>query len=127
MGQCYSVYLKVKLADEKGAINALNNFVDTYEHANFYAEEFENEGIDRNTIEGLFRAIFGGWNFNHPKYSVDKGTISYECNFDASYGWEYVMTDGFAVLAPYASGTYKCYPDSGCTKGTIKNGVVEWK
>ena len=103
MGAVYSVNLKKAYRNkqaEKAVFEKLNDFVNTYE-ANFHKDTFEKEGVDLSTADGLIQVCLAGFQSN--SYNVEEldGFAVHTNDFAASYGWERVMLDMFALIAPY--------------------------
>lgn len=104
MGQTYSVNLKLKFSDEKGAVKALQAKIarSKNERVNYDLNHYRLLGIGTEKIADLLRIFFGGW--------------------------EGVMMDAFDEMAPFLEdgASIRIYPDSGVDKGTVKNKKVLW-
>lgn len=122
MGACYSVYLKVDLIDEEGAIKALNEHM-AKGGADYSLEEYAHIGATPDTFDGLMKILFAEAQRKVDIFDYGRFRI-YENDFDASYGWEGVMMDWFHVLAPFLKNGSELiiYPDNGYDKLVIRNG-----
>lgn len=120
MGACYSVFLKVNMKDEKGAINALNEHM-----VNDTSAVYDSDA--KETFDDLMRILFAE---NQRKVFIyeEKQFRCYENDFDASYGWERVMLEWFEVMAPFLNNGSKMviYPDNGVDEVVVKNGKCVW-
>ena len=124
MGACYSVSLEIKLKDEKGAIQALNESIRNDPSTNYNLDKYAAEGIGTETFDDLMRIYLAGWKNQEVRISEEDGFVVYENDFNASYGWETVLINMFDVLAPYCEdGTemHMC-PDSGRTVLVVRDG-----
>lgn len=123
MGACYSVEIKVNILDMPGAIKALNEHIVNDTSADYSLDECAEQGITTETFDDLMRILLAE---NQQKVSIhNQGKfVIYENDFNASYGWERIMTEWFEVLAPFlANGSQMLiYPDSDYDKLVIKNG-----
>ena len=128
MGQCYSIYLLIKVKDEQGAKNVLRSKIEPLSYGESQAEAC---GVDLDTLYGLLQYFYGNWGRNF-KLTIDpktwKGFTKYSSDFDASYGWESVMMETFCQLAPYLAdrSSLKIYPDSGVDYFRVKDGKAVW-
>lgn len=122
MGACYSVYLKVDLIDEEGAIKALNEHM-INDGADYSLEEYANIGATPDTFDGLMKILLAEAQRKVDIYQNGRFKV-YENDFDASYGWEGVMMEWFEILAPFLKDGSKMliYPDSDYDELVIKNG-----
>lgn len=126
MSACYSVILKVKVLDEQGAINALNEHIDkTKDFINYSLDKYKEQGITTETFDDLMKIYLAGW--NHQKLDIErKRTYTYyENEFNASYGWESVILDMFKIIAPYVKDNSELimYLEEGFCKLRVKNGL----
>ena len=117
MGQSYDVEFDLKVKDRDGLIQAINEYIDsTKEYVIWHLD-----GLDRTNLTDLMKALI-----------TDRGFFAegdyFSSGFDASYGWETVMMDGFEYMAPYLmdGSTLDIWPDYGKDSGRVKNGKVEW-
>ena len=83
------------------------------------------KGFDFDNIWDLMSVFFCGWG---QKLKETANADWLYSGFDASYGWESVMTDAFEKIAPFLEegSEIKIYPDSGCDHGIVENGKVNW-
>ena len=125
MGACYDVNLKVKLKNEKGAIQALNEHIKNDKRANYSLDKYAEQGVTTETFDDLMRIFLAGWKGQEVEITEGKdGFTTYKNNFDASYGWESVMIEMFETLTPYLEdgSEFLIYPDSSYDKLIVKNG-----
>lgn len=127
MGQTYSVNLKLKFSDEKGAVKALREKIarGKDERVMYYLDHYRLLGIGTEKLTDLLRIFFSGWTGEleeHPENTLSS-------DFGASYGWEGVMMDAFDEMAPFLEdgSSIRIYPDSGVDKGTVKNKKALWQ
>lgn len=125
MGQCYSVYLKVKFNDEEGAKKALHDKISRgeEEHIRYDIEGLDNQhGFDLQNIRDLLSVFFSGWGSRLRDDSTHPGMLS--SDFDCCYGWEGVMLETFSEIAPFLEdgSTIKIYPDSDYDLLEVKDG-----
>lgn len=130
MGQCYTVYLKIKIEDEAGATKALQDRIAKGEddHTDYSLDHYAKLGLGTEKLDDMLRIIFGGWEGElKPSYDGVKGKLM--SDFDCCYGWEGVMITAFNDIAPYLKdGSYiKIYPDSGCDYCKVEGGKPVWK
>ena len=125
MGQCYTTYLRVKFADERGAVKAVQ------ERLIGMGEDIEqlsrDNGLDYNSVDGILRHYYSNWENGHTwTRSTDPDVLCGD--FDASYGWESVMIEVFELLAPYLQdgSELKIYPDSDYDYLVVRGGKAEW-
>ena len=101
MGQTYSVILKTGFKDKEGAKKALLDRIakGDEDHTEYSLDHYSALGINTDTVEDLMKILFGGWEGklvpvrNHPD--------TLRSDFDACYGWEYILTVAFNDLAPF--------------------------
>ena len=124
MGACYSVTLKVNVTDVPSAINALNQHIVNDTRSNYSLEEYAQQGITTETFDDLIRIFLANWPGQEVDIQTDNGFTVYENGFNASYGWECVMMDMFATLAPFITDGSELYIsiDNDYDKLVIKNG-----
>ena len=127
MGQTYDVNLRVRFKDEKGAKKALFDKISRakQERVLYDMQGLRMKGFDFDNIWDLMSVFFCGW--GEKILDASDKSWRYSC-FDASYGWESVMMDAFEKIAPYLEdgSEIKIYPDSGCDRGIVENGKVNW-
>lgn len=115
MGQCYSVELKLKYKDKQKAFESLLN----------YLIESKFSYFNRDDIKEMDDAI--EFLLTNNVANTDDGV--YYSAFDASYGWESVMQEGFESMIPYLKYGSKIviYPDEGHSYLGIKNGKPNYR
>jgi hypothetical protein len=106
-----------------GAVKALNDHIVNDTSADYFLDEYAEQGITTETFDGLMKILLADLQQGISVYQKGKFTI-YESYFNASYGWERIMMDWFEVLAPFlANGSQMLiYPDEDYDKLVIKNG-----
>lgn len=125
MGQCYTVYLKVKFNDEEGAKNAIHARL--REQDVNISELGKSEGLDLDTMDGLLRHYYSNWEYGHKWTTVVDPDVL--CgDFNATYSWESVMMEVFDLMAPFLQdgSEIKIYPDSGLDKAIVRDGKAVW-
>ena len=124
MSACYSVTLKVKVLDEKGAIEALKNHIDNDKRTYYNLEKYKERGITTETFDDLMKIFLA----DYPRQEVDitKGKLytCYSNDFNASYGWESVMMEMFETITPFIkdNSSLLIYPDSDYDELVVKDG-----
>ena len=128
MGACYSVTLRVNLSDEEGAIKALNEHMSKDSRTNYALDKYSAAGIEPTTFDGLMKIMLAALQHNVFINSEGKYRV-YENYFNASYGWEGVMSEWFEVLTPFLEDGSKIriWPDSGCEEAVVKSGKCIWR
>lgn len=91
MGASYSVELKLMPKDEAETIKAINAYIDETSEDGYVV--YSLDGKDRNSLEDLVKVIITDRSYER------KGDL-YMTDFDASYGWESVMTSFFLEIGP---------------------------
>lgn len=126
MGQTYSVYLNIRVKDEKKAAQALRDKIARAEQekVQYYLEHYKDIGIGTDTLHDLLRIFFGGW--EGKLRETHNGAL--ESGFDASYGWEGVMMGAFDAIGPHLEdeSTLDIWPDSGRDQAVVVDGQVQW-
>lgn len=129
MGACYSVSLRIKPKDEKKAFNLLLQGMKRNEEtdqANYRLDDFEKEGTKADTLDNLLKAVLAGWPYNHFRKSGPDadGFTTYENDFEACYGWEWVMIMAFQDMAPALvdGSSFYIEPDNDYDEFIIENG-----
>lgn len=128
MGQCYSVYLKVRFNDEEGAKKALRDKISRgkEEHIGYDIDGLvAKHGYDLDNIPDLLSVFFSGWGTRLERDYRD--TDIRVADFNACYGWEHVMMETFSIIAPFMEdGSWiKIYPDSDYDYLVVKDGKAE--
>jgi len=123
MGSCYSVVLGVKFKSKAKAIKELQDFIASGVSklnrvtADFSLDNHKSEGVGTETWDDLARIFLAHWKGQevqmgewrkNPKtkrnqlYRKDRnGFLIHQNGFNASYGWEMVMMEMFALIAPH--------------------------
>lgn len=125
MGQCYSVYLKVRFNDEDGAKKELRNKISRgkEEHIGYDVDGLvAKHGYDLDNMSDLLSVFFSGWGSRLKRDYRD--TEIRMADFNACYGWEGVMIETFSIIAPFMEdGSYmKIFPDSDYDHLEVKDG-----
>ena len=112
MGQCYTVEMKIKGLNKDRIIQETNKFLATQNVSGDIPATFA------ETMKYMLSE-----NVTVTESINDEARIS--SDFCAGYGWHCVMTDWFEALSPvFGNGTEMViYPDEGCSKSVVKNGV----
>ena len=123
MGATYSVSMKVKVTDEKGAIEALKEKIRTDISTDYGLEEFSKRGVTTESFDDLIRIFLAGLN-DIDIADCGNDVKEYTNDFDASYGWEGVLMEMFSVLAPFLEDNSRLliYPDSDYDELIVKDG-----
>jgi hypothetical protein len=123
MGACYSVFLKVVLRDEEGAIKALNEHMESDKRTRYGLDRNKAIGVTPDTFDGLMKILLVEHQSDVAITQKGKFKI-YENSFDASYGWESVMMEWFHALAPFLEDGSELliHPDSDYDKLVIQDG-----
>ena len=125
MGQCYSVYLKVRFNDEEGAKKELRNKISRgkEEHIGYDVDGLvAKHGYDLDNMSDLLSVFFSGWGSRLKRDYRDTDIL--EADFNACYGWEGVMIETFSIIAPFMEdGSFmKIFPDSDYDHLEVKDG-----
>lgn len=125
MGQCYSVYLKVRFNDEEGAKKELRNKISRgkEEHIGYDVDGLvAKHGYDLDNMSDLLSVFFSGWGSRLKRDYRD--TDIRVADFNACYGWEGVMLETFSIIAPFMEdGSFmKIFPDSDYDHLEVKDG-----
>lgn len=129
MGQCYSVYLKVRFNDEEGAKKELRKKISMgrEEHICYDIEGLVGRyHFDLDDTRDILSVFFSGWGCRLRDDSTHDGVLS--SDFNACYGWEHVMIETFSIIAPFMDdGSWmKIFPDSDYDHLVVKDGKAEW-
>lgn len=106
MGQTYVIDLTVRFTDEKEVLRLAQDFRTKKAHAKDPGARADIRPFE--DTDGLMRSLFT------ENVACDEPG-HYTSDFDASYGWEGVMTEAFQAIAPaLADGSrLEIYPDAG--------------
>lgn len=104
MGQVYSVELVLKYKDEKAVIQAAKDFIESTN-----ADYVKNYGYD--SIDSVVKTILAAHQNMFEK--IDEG--QYCSSFDASCGWEVLLSEFYDSIRPYLKRGSKItvWPDNG--------------
>ena len=125
MGQCYSVYLKVKVKDEKEFVRLSAEKL----RGKFLGLDIREDcfvGHDLATPLGNIKFVLASHQHNFDVMTNDNGWPVYRSDFDASYSWELVLEEWFlAVASTLEDGSeIEVYPDEGHWGYEVRGGVV---
>lgn len=122
MGAVYSIEGNLRYKSETDIVNATKEYINQTTNAKFSDTEFSN-------IYGALAVMFTK-NVHTGSKSSDtySDTISFYADFNASYGWESVMTGWFDFIAPYLENAsiLRIAPDTGSYYGEVRDGKVVW-
>ncbi len=104
MGQTYYVELKLRYKDENDVIQAAKEYIESTN-----ADYVKNYGYD--SIDSVVKTILAAHQNMFEK--IDEG--QYCSSFDASYGWEDLLSEFYDSIRPYLKRGSKItvWPDSG--------------
>ena len=128
MGSCYSVTAKLRLVNRRAASTAVRRYIreNDGKGINFSLKEHKSEGVHTRSFDDLMRIFLAGWT-SYPVRIDHEGDVDWYNNaFNASYGWESVMTDMFEVLTPHlkSGSSLKIYCDDGFDHLVVCNGKL---
>ena len=120
MGQCYSVYLKMKAKDEREFVRLSRRYLLSM---NISSEYFL--GKDLDTAIGNIRFVLAAHQQQFEE-SEEDGMVLYRSGFDATYSWETILYDWFcAVSKALEDGSeIEVYPDSGRWALRVAGGIA---
>ena len=118
MGQCYAITLK-GIINKPLLIKLTNQYRTIRYDVNWQFDEIK---TFRDALEEIFTNYVDYT--ENPKQDIE--ALEINSAFDASYGWEEVMTNWFEFVAPaFSTDTVlEIQPDEGLTKCWIENGEV---
>lgn len=118
MGQCYSVYTKLKFKDNDPS-QFCKVIADEFDKRNWYKET---PGLKLRDLKDPFEC-FKVLTFDHAE---EDSFGEWSADFDASYSWESIMIDIFVkALKVLEDGSYvEIYPDNGKIRIFVKNDIV---
>lgn len=125
MGQCYIVDWDINYpeSNKTSIINTLKNYILTKEAqstADFNLSKYAAKGFTPDTWTGIMTLLF-----------TDRGTVITDHNvsasFDASYGWESIITEAFETIIPLVDTTsiMRMETDDGTSVYTIKDNKLD--
>ena len=120
MGAVYSVELNLKYSSAQDVVDATHRFINDFGPSAVF------DGTDFTDLQGALECIFTKRGLQISELTDTSAVCS--SDFDASYGWESVMTDWFNYVAPVLQNgsEFKIWPDNGYYSGTVQNGKVDW-
>lgn len=133
MGAVYSIRAYLLYDDEQAVVETILKFVK--ENTNWVAFNSidVNELKKNKTLMNALRVIFTEHVYKtdpviREKYYGYDTDNCYESDFDASYGWESVMTEAFKYMAPALKDGSELYiwPDFEEDYLVVQNGVSVW-
>lgn len=123
MGAVYSVSLDLTFSAPGYVISATHSFVDNYGSRAVFSN------VDYSSIRKAVEIILPERGMIVKEDSI--GRFVCECDFEASYGWESVMTDWFNYISQAQAicndSSIKIWPDEGWILGVTYNSGVRWK
>lgn len=127
MGACYSVMMKVNLDNEKAAVDALNHHITNDNMTCYSLDKYAGMGIGTASFDDLMKILLVEHQ-GHVEIVQEDTFKIYRNDFDASYGWEIVMTDWFKVMTPFLADGSKLliYPDYDYDELVVENGKCVW-
>ena len=104
MGQVYSVELILKYKDEKAVIQAAKDFIESSN-----ADFVKNYGYD--SVDSVAKTVLVA----HQNMFTKEDEGVYESDFNATYGWEGLLSEFYDALKPFLKRGSKITvcPDSG--------------
>lgn len=119
MGAVYTVYGDLTYKSDEAIVKATKDFINSTTSARFSDTDFTD-------LDGALVCIFTDRGLDIK--SISSTAVKFASDFDASYGWEWVMQSWFNIVAPVLNdgSTLEIYPDSGKDMGIVKNGKVDW-
>lgn len=117
MGACYTIEMRLMFKDEDEFIRKSNSYIDSTSSSVDYSDMSE---IDRNTVKGILSILFTN--------NVYKSKSMWYSDFNASYGWERVMTDWFTEIADTLrdKSRIKIWPDEDYDDIRVVEGKAVW-
>ena len=118
MGQGYSVRMKLRPKDESALAQLMSRYISDNDGKGM---RFPEEAHKAVTLEDHVKVMITDRGYAH------EGDV-YESTFDASYGWESVMTDMFQSVAPMLEDGSELlvYPDEDYDHITVQDGAAVW-
>lgn len=133
MGAVYSTRIYLLYDDEQAVVEAIKGFIRDNQQSVIFTERLLRDFYENNTLESGLRVIFTEYLYKTSTsirkecYGYDTDNC-YESDFNASYGWETVMTDAFEYMAPALKDGSELYiwPDHGEDYLVVENGQSKW-
>lgn len=119
MGAVYYVELLLKYDDEKKVVEKAHECMEKQ-----IKEDRASFGRDFDDLDGMAETYLAAHQHDFVKY----GEGDWSSGFDASYGWETVITGLFEHIAPYLKDGSLLYmePDNSHYTLKVKDGKVQW-
>lgn len=117
MGQCYSVYLKMKLKDADEFVRLSRKYATDNDWSDEYMRKMS--GVD-----GIIKQMISTGDLT---VQCEDGWPVFRSDFDASYSWDGVMDEWFNAVAPALEdgSEIEVYPDVGSWKCVVRDGRVD--
>ena len=119
MGQCYTVYLKMKLKDADEFVNASRKFAeDNYWGYDYIAKMTSVDKIIKYFVGGTSSGVCVDYEDGWPVFRGD---------YDACYSWDGTLENWFHAIAPSLEdgSEIEVYPDTGRWKCVVHDGKVD--
>ena len=117
MGQCYTVYLKMKLKDADEFVRLSRK----YATDNNWSEDYMRQ---MSGIDGIIKQMISSGELT---VQCEDGWPIFRSDFDASYSWEDVMYEWFVAVAPALEdwSELEVYPDAGGWRCVVHDGKID--
>ena len=117
MGQCYSVYLKIKLKDADEFVRLSRKYATDNDWSDEYMRKMS--GVD-----GIIKQMISTGDLT---VQCEDGWPVFRSDFDASYSWEGVMYEWFNAVAPALEdgSEIEVYPDAGSWNCVVHDGKAD--
>ena len=133
MGAVYSIRAYLLYDDEQAVVEAVQKFIRDHSHEVDFTKAWVRELDANKTLMNALQVLFTNYVYKtdpaiRTKYYGYDTDNCYESDFNASYGWETVMTDAFEYMAPALKDGSELYiwPDFGEDYLVIQNGACIW-
>ena len=117
MGQCYTVYLKMKLKDADEFVRLSRK----YATDNNWSEDYMRQ---MSSIDGIIKQMISTGDLT---VQCESGWPVFRSDFDASYSWDGVMDEWFHAIAPSLEdgSEIEVFPDVGSWKCVVHDGKID--
>lgn len=124
MSACYSVRIKVKLKDEKSAVRKINGYMKERNDADYAVKRYAESGIGTDSFDSLMKIFLAKLQSGYFHIEKENGFTVYTNDFNASYGWEDIITGMFYEITPFLEDESElCMSiDNYCAEYVIQNG-----